>query len=682
MISVKPWLAAALLSFVCSTASAEDDSASSWTSNAQSDVRLVSAVTGVGDGPSVQLGLQFKIKPGWKIYWRSPGDAGLPPTVDWAGSDNLAGADFAWPAPHRFSYSGLETAGYEGEVVLPIQAKLAQPARALALRGKLDYLICSEICVPRHADLALTLPEGPAAASGQAHLIGRYLARVPGPGALEGLTLDSVTAVASDTLEIAVSATPPLKTPDLFAERADLMQFDKPEVKLEDGGSRAVFTLKSEPQTGQGGVADKPLTLTMVDGDRGMEVTAPVSVGAGESGIGLLAMLGVALLGGLILNLMPCVLPVLSLKLLALVGHGGAEARLIQINFLASGAGILASFLILAAAAIAARSAGVAIGWGVQFQQPIFLAAMVAIVTLFAANLFGFYEIPMPGWAVPGAVAHGEARGQAAHFLQGAFATLLATPCSAPFLGTAVGFALARGAAEIVAIFAALGVGMALPYLAVAAWPRLVSHLPRPGRWMVALRALLGLALVGTGVWLLFVLATEAGARAAATVAAAMLAALLVLSAGRRLAAGFRIGAVLALLVGAIGGVAGWTVLPSEASAIVATDGLWRPFDRDAIQRGVTEGKITFVDVTADWCLTCKVNENAVLGHGTVARRLAGAGRGRDARRLDAAGPGDLRLSRRLRSLRNSVLRGVWPRCAERHRALRPCSPKARCSTH
>ena len=211
-------------------------------------------------------------------------------------------------------------------------------------------------------------------------------------------------------------------------------------------------------------------------------------------------MLGIALLGGLILNLMPCVLPVLSLKLLAMVGHGGAPPRTVRVSFLFSGAGILVSFLALAAAAILARSAGLAVGWGVQFQQPLFLAAMIALVTLFSANLFGFYEIPLPAWRCPSAVTHHEARGHAGHFLQGAFATLLATPCSAPFLGTAIGFALARGAIEIVLIFAALGSRDGhRRILPSHAWPALVRRLPRPGRWMIVLRAVLGLALVATG---------------------------------------------------------------------------------------------------------------------------------------------------------------------------------------
>jgi len=230
----------------------------------------------------------------------------------------------------------------------------------------------------------------------------------------------------------------------------------------------------------------------------------------------------------------------------------------------------------------------------------------------------------LPAWAVPERVAHGEAHGFVAHFLQGAFATLLATPCSAPFLGTAVGFALGRGPADIVAIFAALGIGMSIPYLAVAAWPKLVRHLPHPGRWMLILRAVLGLALVGTAIWFLAVLSVEAGMRVAGAVAVAMAAALIVLGGGRRLAASLRIGAVGALVIAAAVAVSVWTAESSQAKPVSASrDGLWRPFDRAAIDHAIAEGKVTFVDVTADWCLTCKVNEQAVLARDPVAARLS-----------------------------------------------------------
>ena len=241
--------------------------------------------------------------------------------------------------------------------------------------------------------------------------------------------------------------------------------------------------------------------------------------------LGLMVILGLAFLGGLILNLMPCVLPVLSMKVLSVVGHGGAEAAVVRRGFLATAAGILFSFLVLAGGAIALKSAGAAVGWGIQFQAPLFLIAMSAILVLFAANLFGLFEIPLPGFAGRAAGA-GAGKSLGGAFATGAFATLLATPCSAPFLGTAIGFALSRGPGEILAVFAMLGLGLAVPYLAVAAWPRIATGLPRPGVWMVVLRRVLGGILLLTAIWLLSVLWALAGAAAAAA-AGALLAGML-----------------------------------------------------------------------------------------------------------------------------------------------------------
>lgn len=626
---VKAFLAAAIVGLGLSSvtgAQAADLATSEWSANDQGALRLISAVTAVGDAGRVQLGLQFNLKPGWKVYWRSPGDAGYPPSIDWKGSDNLAEAIVSWPAPHRFSVSGLETMGYKDEVVLPIIVRLNDAAQPVSLKAAVDYLTCDVICVPQHVDLSLDLPAGNAEAAPQAHLISRYLAQVPGQGALQGLGLASAAATDSGALKVVVTADPPLTNPDLFIERADQMQFAKPQVRLQQGGKRVVFEAAPVPKTGEGGLLDKPLTLTVVDGSRGMEVVTAVAPAEPGSRFGkTVAMLGVALLGGFILNLMPCVLPVLSLKVLGLIGHAGGEKQTIRRGFLASAAGIVCSFLALAIAAVAVRAAGAAVGWGIQFQQPLFLVFMVAVVTLFAANLFGLFEIALPQWAASAGAGKGDPHTLASHFGSGAFATLLATPCSAPFLGTAVGFALAHGAPEIFAIFTALGLGMASPYLAIAAWPRLAQRLPRPGQWMIILRRILALTLLGTAVWLLFVLAAETGDKTAASVGALMVLALAVLAAGHRLAVAMRLAAVGLLVGGAAFISHGASPRPTPA-APAALKGLWKPFDKEALAKDVAAGKVVFVDVTADWCITCQVNKATVVYRGKVAAVLTGGG--------------------------------------------------------
>jgi suppressor for copper-sensitivity B len=608
---------------VCPIANAAEQAASDWSVNEQGRVRLVSAVTAAGDSGRVQLGLEFTLKPGWKVYWRSPGDAGYPPAVDWKGSDNLAETVISWPAPHRFSVSGLETMGYKDEVVLPIIARLNEPIQALSLHAAVDYLTCDVLCVPQHADLALELPAGAAQASTQAYNIGRFLARVPGDGARQGLALVSAQQTQSGALKVVVAADPPLTAPDLFVERADQMQFAKPRVRLEQGGKRAVFVAKLVPKTGEGGIPDKPVTLTVVDGNRGMEVVTGVAPAEQGSRAGkLLAMMGLALLGGFILNLMPCVLPVLSLKVLGLIGQAGAERRAIRTGFLASAGGILASFLVLAGATVAVKAAGAAVGWGIQFQQPLFLASMVVVIVLFAGNLFGFYEIPLPQWATGLGRGHGQPHGLAGNFAAGAFATLLATPCSAPFLGTAIGFALARGPLEIFAIFALLGVGMAIPYMVVAGWPQLAQRLPRAGHWMITLRRLLGVVMMGTAVWLLVVLAAEAGPRPALTIALLMAGSLAVLAVGGRLVRIARLAVIAGLVVGSLA-VALGSPPAAEAGAPAQLKGMWKPFDKEQLAKYVSDGKVVFVDVTADWCLTCQVNKATVVYRGEVAAALA-----------------------------------------------------------
>jgi suppressor for copper-sensitivity B len=452
---------------------------------------------------------------------------------------------------------------------------------------------------------------------------------------------------------------PALRRPDAFVEGPPALSFGPPAVELGEGGRTALMRIAVAAPPGKPlGLAGERVTVTVVDGGRAIERTLTVapafaSGGAPADASGAmpewLAVLGLALLGGLILNLMPCVLPVLSIKLLAVLGHGGGTAREVRRGFLASAAGILASFLVLASAAVALQAAGRAAGWGLQFQEPAFLAAMAFVLVLFAANLWGRFEFRLPGGLATIAGAAG-GHGLVGHFLTGAFATLLATPCSAPFLGTAVGFALARGPVEIYAVFAALGVGLAAPYLLIAAAPRLATSLPRPGAWMIKLRRVLSLALVATALWLLLVLAAQSGWIVAGLVFVMLAVAAAALwplpEAGPRM----RIASwasVAALGILAVGGV---LALPSLRPAVAPyapglftesdgerdtflaarrardADPIWRPFDRDAIEREVAGGRMVFVDVTADWCVTCRVNKAVVLDRGETRKLLAAAG--------------------------------------------------------
>jgi suppressor for copper-sensitivity B len=633
----------------------EGPGASDWVKNDQATLRLISATVATGDAKEIKLGLHFKLKKGWKVYWRSPGDAGYPPSINWAGSKNLKKATFSWPVPERFSILGFETLGYEKEVVLPLTVLLRRPGEAFQGRANVDYLTCSEICIPHRAKLSLDLPKGAAAASAFAHLIDRYQSRVPGDGAAEGLTITKVEAIksgedngANDKAVLRVRATSiaPFAATDLFVEGPAELEFTRPKFRLDKTRKKILI---ETPVRGlrewAKPLAGTPLVLTLVDGKRAAETKVTVVKGQGPAiliaadktkSTSIFIILAVAVLGGLILNLMPCVLPVLSIKLLSVVKHGGGQKRAVRLNFLATSAGIITAFLALAGILVGLKAGGAAIGWGIQFQQPWFLVAMIIVLTLFASNLWGFFEFRLPAWVAR--MSEHSSRGLGGHFLSGAFTMLLSTPCSAPFLGTAIGFALARGPEEIFAIFTALGLGLAVPYLLIAAAPGMATRLPRPGPWMEKLRRVLGYALAATVLWLLMVLYSQTGMVAAAAVGFLMAAAGLVLYLRHRLGAKAHATflALAALAVTAFaapemlknaGGFGGLGTADGpgklDKAAEARLESIWVPFDRSAITKLVLTGKTVFVNVTADWCITCQVNKALVLSKGDVFKRLS-----------------------------------------------------------
>jgi len=476
-------------------------------------------------------------------------------------------------------------------------------------------------------------------------LIDSYRGRVPGDGSAVGLSLARAVLtgpMATPVLQVTVRSDIAFEAPDLLVEAPPGFLFGKPKTTLANGGKTVVLRLAALTVPEGSVIEGKRLTLTVTDGNRGMEQEVVARFARPASGDGadrtsLAVILGLALLGGMILNFMPCVLPVLSIKLLSVVKHGGRARDRVRASFLASAAGIVTSFLVLAGVAVALKSLGMTVGWGIQFQQPLFLTAMAVVISLFACNLFGFFEILLPRWA-QGLAGLGQgpitAEGAAepslvGHFVTGAFATLLATPCSAPFLGTAVGFALSRGAFEIMLIFAVLGLGLALPYLAIAAVPALAARLPRPGPWMVTLRRVLGLALAGTALWLLSVLAKQVGLAPAAVVGGLLAALGAVLWLGHARRAG-RLPAPAVAGALALAAFVLPAMLPAPNANAVGQQGgaanedaTWKVLDLGLIPALVADGQVVFVDVTADWCLTCQINKKLVLERGEVQARLA-----------------------------------------------------------
>jgi len=643
-LSLALFIAVILLSF----STAANGASSTWNETEHTRVRLISALDTVGNDTNVTIGLHFELNPNWKVYWRSAGDAGYPPSINWDGSENIYDTNMRWPTPERFSILGFETLGYKKEVVFPIALKLKNPNQDLSIKVNVDYLACAELCIPYEAELELFIPKG---INGQAqinatdaHLISRYESRVPKKDAGIGLTIKSAeikTGHKKGVLIVTASTDTNFTEPDLFVEGPDGLSFSSPQTWIDASAKMAVLELSVD---GIGGLkkplSETELTFTLVDknGPRGVEQNMVPTIATASTlavsdlmapalsgGTSIIIILGLALLGGMILNLMPCVLPVLSIKLMGVVGHGGGNKKTVRISFIASAAGIIFSFLLLAGALVALKSVGAAVGWGIQFQHPWFLISMALVIVVFAANMWGFFEIHLPGSISEIGATQTHQHGLGGHFLTGAFATLLATPCSAPFLGTAVGFALARGALDIFMVFSALGVGLAAPYLLIAVWPGLATKMPKPGRWMVILRRVMGFALAATAMWLLSIIAIQVN-----VMAAWLLGGILALVVGvfwlhHRM--GRRFGRLEWLAVGALAILA--LLVPDGTRQngygeydVSELEGIWQPFDQRAIPALVRNGKTVFVDVTAEWCLTCQINKAVSLSGGDALARL------------------------------------------------------------
>ena len=596
--------------------------------------QLITAENGIAPGAgTVSAGLALALGEGWKTYWRTPGEVGLPPEIDWTGSRNVAEVEFQWPAPERFTAFSIENFGYHDEVVFPLRIALEQPGQPAHLSASVTMLACSTVCVPQDFTLTLDLPQGRSIDTDSAARIAEFAARVP-VGARAG-SVTSVTATVDaerTAMTVTVQRSAPFQTPDVFPEWGEGGSLGTPDIRLGGNGHLlwARLPIISPPAD-----PTAALSLTATDADGWAVTVTPDRVATAppppyteaRAAAPLSSMVWIALtafLGGLMLNVMPCVLPVLSIKLssaMKLEGAGGARVRW---GFLASAAGVMAFMWGLALALFAMRQAGVTVGWGLQFQNPVFLALMVAILAIFAANLAGSFEIGLPASLQTRLARAGGAEGHVGDFLTGAFAAVLATPCSAPFLGTAIAFALAGRGVDIALVFTFLGLGLAAPYLLVAARPGLVRHLPRPGRWMIALRVMLGLLLAVTAAWLVWVLRGVAGTTTVLAVLG-MTAGLVMLLSWPRLQGMVRAGLALPLIAIMLF-AAGYLVDTSAPRALPAEATDWVRFDRAGIARRVSRGEVVFVDVTADWCLTCKANKALVLDREPVVSTLAAEG--------------------------------------------------------
>lgn len=631
------WLALALLPGIVAAQAPERQA-----QRPHAQVQLLADVRGILPGQPFTLGVRIVLDRGWHVYWRNPGDSGQPPRIDWQLPEGFAAGAIEWPYPQQVSPSPVVTYGYEDEVLLPVivaaPAALAGPG-PVSLRATVHYLVCKDLCLPERARLSLDLPlleQADPDPAGQ-RAIADARARLP-------RRLPEVTVGASRFGDQVYLDWPAMAAPGevrFFPDREGQIRHAAAQV-LERVGDRVRLTLAAtgavDRLTGvlvnAGGwdpagqvralAVDEPLAALAAAPPAGQ----PVAANTGAGGMSLALAVVLALLGGLILNLMPCVFPVVSVKVLSFVQIAHGEPARVRLHGLSFLGGVLVSFWLLAGLLLALRAAGVGVGWGFQLQSPGFVAAMALLLTAVGLNLMGAFEVGLGLSRLAGSAP--QPAGYPGSFLTGALAVLVATPCTAPFMGAALGFALARPTWEALSIFTALGLGMALPYLLLAEWPGLLARLPRPGHWMVTLRQGLAFPLFATAVWLVWVLGRQSGVDAVGLLLLAALALGFAAWGFGHVQRGSRRwlpGAVVLLglaLAALLGFAAAMRPAMSPIKPLPRSAGIvWQGWSPATVREARASGRAVFVDFTAAWCITCQVNKRVALEDSAVVARFA-----------------------------------------------------------
>jgi len=616
------------------------------------EAELVSERTALVPGEPLQVALRLSMEKGWHTYWRNPGDSGLPTTVAWKLPAGVEAGPIEWAPPHALPVGPLVNYGYDGEVLQLVELK-PQPTLAgdkATLRARADWLVCKEVCIPEGADLELVLPIQKSSMPNPRWGEPIAAARAALPRALAGWQ----TRAEGKGQTIEVTLAPPAGAAEpgalyFFSEAESRIEPSPPQTQRRDGDSVVLTLPVSFNLTGEFGRLKGVLTAAdgFGAGVRAASIDIPVTgvVGAGArpalaaapalnleappaaDGLSLALAVAFALVGGIALNLMPCVFPVLSLKVLGFATHHDSRATLRK-EALAFGVGVVSTFVVFGLALAALRTAGEQLGWGFQLQSPAVVTALAALFFVLALNLSGVFEF---GQVLPSRIATFTARNRTMDaFASGVLAVVIASPCTAPFMGAALGYALTASTAVTLVVFVALGIGMAAPYVALALLPGWRRRLPRPGPWLARFKQVLAFPLYATVIWLAWVLGAQRDNDAVVRLLLSLLCLGFALYTWRivRTGGGRPWGIVgLVALVGAFTLALPLLNVDADVPASAAaspSEPEWLPYTPARVADLAASGRAVFVDFTAAWCVTCQVNKRMVLNSRDIRAAFAG----------------------------------------------------------
>lgn len=604
-------------------------SSSGWQSAKHLQAELVSEYTAVQVGDTVLLALHFIPDEHWHTYWVNPGDSGLATSIDWQLPQGVTAGAIQWPTPQFFSIPPMMNYGFAGPTILLTELKIPADfsSQQVEIFAKVDWLVCEEICIPAAADFQLTLPVANAAERSEyaAELIAKARASQPQPLAMVGQFY-----TAGGSFSAAITGLPDEDFQSFFVAATELVDHAAPQQVLFSDGE---WLLRQKLNT-YFTEAPEQFQLVLVSANgRGYSLTlqAADNLATGnekarlsETSQSLWLVLLMAAAGGFILNLMPCVFPVLSLKALSIAGNSGQRKQQ-QSDALWYSLGVVLSFVALAGVLLALRAAGAAVGWGFQLQSPLLVAALAYLLFALGLSLSGLVQFGLGLMNAGGGLT--QQKGAKGSFFTGVLAVIVASPCTAPFMGGAMGYAVTQPPALALLVFVALGLGMALPFLLLAYIPALARLLPKPGAWMDTLKQLLAYPLYLSAIWLAWVFGRQTGIDALALLlcgAVALAAACWLwgrwqLSQQGKVEPVFAIGfVVLALWLV-------WFATPSGplATSAQATDAHWQSWSAEKQAQLQAAGKPVLVNMTADWCITCLVNERVALNTDSSKAALA-----------------------------------------------------------
>ena len=579
-----------------------------WVINDKSKVRLISSKTNSDNLDEIFLGLEYQLETGWKTYWKSPGGGGFPQKINWSNSENISELAIDWPVPKKFEILGLTSIGYEEKVIFPLKLKLNNKNKTTKINLNINYLVCKNICIPGNANLYLEILPGQGEYTNFFYDIEKTKSSLPftdlNLSPLYNINTYTITNNQTIELNIIAESNKNFLNPNIFIHSP----FGLPVIEPINEFSFNLKKIHSKFNFKINQFSKKNFPIEIFINDKNHNYKFIKNINLEDSSLNLtiknptIYILIISLIGGFILNLMPCVFPVLSIKLISVLNNQSGNVRL---SFAFTALGILASFLLLATFFLILKELNISVAWGMQFQEPYFLIFILIVLTIFTLNTLGIFEIDLPSSIKNLNIFNKGTNFFVKNFFNGFFATLLATPCSAPFIGTAITAAFTQTSLMLFLIFIFMGLGMSIPYMLVIIFPKIVILLPKPGRWTSYIKYSLSILLIGTIIWIVNILLSFYNLYFIILFGLFISAFIIVIKLNS-FKYSISIFAIIILFI-----------TPSidlfKRNDIKDENDKWLNFLKTDISLLIENDQFVFVDITADWCATCQFNKINVL---------------------------------------------------------------------